>query len=202
MTKQWGKVTWYSKLLALILFIGLPFVGFYLGFRYGEIREKVQLDKNLVSGIAMRQVTYKNSEFEFKYPEVFGVTVWKPDSWPPVVKVVSSKDFSIQKFCSGDFSLDSEPKASGEGVVGGGTYTLYKSSGAGAGTLYSNFCYVIPSKEKYYVLDFLIRSHTGCGDGGCGAYCETQFESECRKLDRNRDIEKPIQDIVSSFKLF
>lgn len=197
-------MTWYSKLLALILFIGLPFVGFYFGFRYGEIREKIQLDKNLVSGMAMRQVTYKDKsgEFEFKYPEVFGETVWKPESWPPAVKVFPKQNFSIQKACSGDFSLDSEPKASGEGVVGGGAYTLYKSSGVGAGTLYSDFCYVIPSKEKYYVLDFLIRSHTGCENGGCGAYCETQFETECRKLDRNRDIEKPIQDIVSSFKLF
>ena len=40
-----NKVTWYSKLLAAILFIALPFVGFYLGMKYqsavsiGEIKE-------------------------------------------------------------------------------------------------------------------------------------------------------------------
>ena len=31
---QWNKVTWYSKLLALILFVALPFIGFYLGIKY------------------------------------------------------------------------------------------------------------------------------------------------------------------------
>ncbi|HEX4104266.1 MAG TPA: hypothetical protein VHZ04_02185 [Candidatus Paceibacterota bacterium] len=33
---KWNKVTWYSKLIALILFVVLPFVGFYLGIQYGE----------------------------------------------------------------------------------------------------------------------------------------------------------------------
>ena len=33
---HWNKVTWYSKLLALILFVALPFIGFCLGVRYGK----------------------------------------------------------------------------------------------------------------------------------------------------------------------
>jgi hypothetical protein len=33
---EWNKVTWYSKLLALVLFVGLPFVGFYYGMQYGK----------------------------------------------------------------------------------------------------------------------------------------------------------------------
>jgi hypothetical protein len=33
---EWRKVTWYSKLLALGLFVALPFIGFYYGTRYGE----------------------------------------------------------------------------------------------------------------------------------------------------------------------
>lgn len=36
---QWNKVTWYSKTFALILFVALPFVGFYCGMRYGELKE-------------------------------------------------------------------------------------------------------------------------------------------------------------------
>ncbi len=32
---QWNKVTWYSKLIALAVFIVLPFVFFYYGVRYG-----------------------------------------------------------------------------------------------------------------------------------------------------------------------
>lgn len=31
-----NSVTWYSKLLAIILFIALPFFGFYLGMKYQE----------------------------------------------------------------------------------------------------------------------------------------------------------------------
>ena len=31
---QLNQVTWYSKLLALILFIALPFIGFWLGMEY------------------------------------------------------------------------------------------------------------------------------------------------------------------------
>lgn len=33
---EWNKVTWYSKLLALALFVALPFIGFYYGMKFGE----------------------------------------------------------------------------------------------------------------------------------------------------------------------
>ena len=33
---RFNSVTWYSKLLALILFIALPFAGFYAGIKYQE----------------------------------------------------------------------------------------------------------------------------------------------------------------------
>lgn len=33
----WGQVTWYSKLIALVLFIALPFLGFWYGMQYGEL---------------------------------------------------------------------------------------------------------------------------------------------------------------------
>jgi hypothetical protein len=34
MKVEFNKITWYSKLIALILFITLPFIGFYLGMQY------------------------------------------------------------------------------------------------------------------------------------------------------------------------
>jgi hypothetical protein len=34
---QWNKVTWYSKFIALVLFVVLPFIGFYYGVQYGKI---------------------------------------------------------------------------------------------------------------------------------------------------------------------
>lgn len=33
---EWNKVTWYSKMIALALFVALPFVGFYCGIQYGK----------------------------------------------------------------------------------------------------------------------------------------------------------------------
>lgn len=36
MNVEWNKVTWYSKIIALVLFVALPFVGFYYGTKYGE----------------------------------------------------------------------------------------------------------------------------------------------------------------------
>lgn len=33
---KWNVVTWYSKLLALALFVALPFIGFYYGNQYGQ----------------------------------------------------------------------------------------------------------------------------------------------------------------------
>lgn len=37
MNIQWNRVTWYSKAVALVLFVGLPFLGFYWGLYYGKI---------------------------------------------------------------------------------------------------------------------------------------------------------------------
>ncbi|HUC01737.1 MAG TPA: hypothetical protein VMA75_02430 [Candidatus Paceibacterota bacterium] len=37
MNIEWNRVTWYSKFIALILFVALPFIGFYYGMHYGEL---------------------------------------------------------------------------------------------------------------------------------------------------------------------
>src|SRR5438045_1112761 len=36
MAVEFNKVTWYSKLLAMVLFVALPFVGLGIGYNYGE----------------------------------------------------------------------------------------------------------------------------------------------------------------------
>ena len=35
------RVTWYSKLIALALFIAMPFFGFFLGMKYQQILDVV-----------------------------------------------------------------------------------------------------------------------------------------------------------------
>ncbi len=39
---QWNKVTWYSKTLALVLFVALPFAGFYFGAQYGKAAQSAR----------------------------------------------------------------------------------------------------------------------------------------------------------------
>lgn len=41
MKVEWNKVTWYSKIIALVLFVALPFAGFYYGTKYGEALQLV-----------------------------------------------------------------------------------------------------------------------------------------------------------------
>ena len=41
MKVEWNKVTWYSKLVALVFFVALPFLGLYLGIKYGEAKQRV-----------------------------------------------------------------------------------------------------------------------------------------------------------------
>lgn len=48
---QWNTVTWYSKALALILFVALPFIGFYYGVQYGKlaaVRPTVQVPPSTI----------------------------------------------------------------------------------------------------------------------------------------------------------
>jgi hypothetical protein len=83
---QWNKVTWYSKTVALILFVALPFVGFYLGVQYGVIQGFIAATpkvatvsvattgSNYYSNTAEWQTDANNTkgEFSIAYPIDFG----------------------------------------------------------------------------------------------------------------------------------
>ena len=80
---QWNKVTWYSKWLALALFVALPFVGFYFGEKYGELNgfykgynASVQASQNAVNrtnpdyykNVATWQTDGNHAEWSIAYP--------------------------------------------------------------------------------------------------------------------------------------
>ena len=47
---EWNKVTWYSKLLALILFVALPFIGFYYGMEYEKTLTSIDKEPSTTPG--------------------------------------------------------------------------------------------------------------------------------------------------------
>jgi len=143
--------------------------------------------------------TYSNTEYgvEFKYPETFEANVWRAQFWPPIVNVIPLSKDPLKNGCPDVPSDAQESKVTINGI----DYSLYKGEDPGAGSLYSSYCYITQKNQKYYILYFVIWSHLGCGGGNCGAYCGTQFETECRNLDRVKDIEKPIEKMVSTFKI-
>jgi hypothetical protein len=66
------------------------------------------------------------------------------------------------------------------------------------GSIYKTYCYTTKRNDNYYVINFLIRSTSRCGNI-CGSYCGTQYEAECKNLEIIKDIEEPINQIVSTF---
>ena len=83
---EWSKVTWYSKLFALALFVALPFAGFYLGIQYGKFQQRGTdlLEENELSAAPQGSVPYyqnvsewqtdqNNSGWSIAYPIDFDV---------------------------------------------------------------------------------------------------------------------------------
>ena len=88
MSIEWNKVTWYSKLIALVLFVALPFIGFSFGVKYQKMRDIgyegrriIQQDQALTTNYQSLTTstagwkTYRNEKygFEFMYPNYLQV---------------------------------------------------------------------------------------------------------------------------------
>lgn len=58
---EWRTVTWYSKLSAFVLFITLPFVGFYFGARYQAIQDRIE---SALMKVSLRPVASSPTEPE------------------------------------------------------------------------------------------------------------------------------------------
>ena len=144
-----------------------------------------------------KQYDDATTSLSFQYPEQFGANVWRPQFWPPKVIVIPGTLDPLLNGCQTD--LEEKPVEQTK-TLAGTTYTEWTSSGIGAGSLYNSYCYVATKNDKNYIFSFLIQSHSGCGDGNCGAYCGTPNETECKNLDRHAAYEQPIDDIVATAK--
>lgn len=142
-----------------------------------------------------------NSGFRFRYPKFFSGNVRSPTNWPTPVTVVSKTQNPIEIGCPNLKDINYSLKKNQWETNNGLKYFLYKWTDVWAGSLYSTYCYIIESIDNYYVLNFEIRSHSGCWDDNCGAYCSTKFEQECKDLDIVKDIENNLNKIVYTFKI-
>jgi hypothetical protein len=143
------------------------------------------------------------NNFQYKYPAnlAVGANVWRMEFWPAKTAVFATSGNPIIKGCP-DLSSNGE---TGKALImqkvtlNGIDFSYATSSDVGAGQLYTTYCYLTQKNSKYYALEFVSHSHTGCFAGECGAYCGTANEQECRNFDLKRDVEIPIRAVVLTF---
>jgi hypothetical protein len=144
------------------------------------------------------------NNFQYKYPSdlAAGANVWTMQFWPAKTAVFATSGDPIIEGCP-DFESDNSNiknfSAMEKITLNDIVFSYATSSGVGAGQLYTTYCYLTQKDAKYYALEFVSHSHTGCFAGECGAYCGTPNEQECRNFDLKRDVEMPIKTIVSTF---
>jgi hypothetical protein len=141
--------------------------------------------------------TSKGDGFEFRYPENFGANIWRAFEWPPKAAAVLENEDSIKKGCPN--IPDGITPEKSQVTLGGLNFDLYKLSDGAAGSTYTTYCYTTKLDQEYYAIQFVIRYTTGCGES-CGPYCGTENEAVCQNFDKVKEVEKPIEQMVATFK--
>jgi hypothetical protein len=142
--------------------------------------------------------TYVNVQygFEFKFPKSFGAEIWRAYKWPPLATVVPANENLIKQGCP-DIQTSSPEQS--QLILNGNNFTLYKESEGAAGSTFTTYCYTTKKDQNNYTIEFLIRYTSGCGEN-CGPYCGTPNETACRNFDKVKEVEKPIEQMISTFK--
>ncbi len=104
---KWREVTWYSRLIAAMLFVLLPFLGFWLGVRYArslgplamQVVERPAQNETSTSGPSQ-----STSSFSEPPKTVLGKTV---------VTIPGTHEFTIQALPGVTFTIEAAGKLSG-----------------------------------------------------------------------------------------
>jgi len=152
-----------------------------------------------IPSVPTDRLTYTGNGIIFSYPKTFGANVWRAVTRPPTVTIVPAGKDPIALGCPKlkESSMITESWLWRSNNI---HYDFYQGEDVGAGSRYTSICYIFSWNTVNYVLNFEIHSHLGCVNSGCGAYCGTQFEQECRNFDLIRDVETPIEKMISSFQ--
>lgn len=187
-----------KKIILIILCLILILVVGSIGYNY--------YSKKQIHNETLNWENYTDSinGVQLKYPENFSGSTWRAENWPPSVSVSIKKPNSVDDCSLVDISSDQ--KIAPENIkINNVDFTLYKGVGVGAGQLYNSYCYSTSGVNKYgtvyYQIYFLIHSANGCGNGNCGPYCGTEKEQACKTFDIQKEVEQPMRQIISTFKL-
>ncbi len=208
---QWNKVTWYSKTLALVLFVALPFVGFYIGAKYGEAAEFARGEVLMVgaqggtpapssaSGLIpyyatpsewQKDANNTGGGFTISYPIDFDAqdnysvapsTDWRvdangasgikyftltvPRAFEPQTNFVdatltvgASGTPSAIAHCMDAPASDPSGNATSSAMVNGIAFTVFRSTGVGAGNYYDTTSYRTLHAGMCYAVEYTIHS--------------------------------------------
>jgi hypothetical protein len=206
---QWNTVTWYSKLLALALFVALPFIGFYYGMQYGMIvtasgQPSLQnMNIATTSGSADTGTTYYNTPAEwqvdanntaggfsiaypidFDYSDNYLITQsmdWRvnannipgikyftltvPRAFEPqtnfsdaTLTVGGSKNSSAIAQCMTPDQGAGPGTTTSIAMIDGVSFTVFKSSSAGAGNFYETTSYRTLHAGECYAIEYTVHS--------------------------------------------
>jgi hypothetical protein len=67
---KFNEITWYSKLAAIVLFIGiLPSLCFYMGMRYGEFKSEMSVTSMVATNTSPSLLVSEDTEIEYFFDE-------------------------------------------------------------------------------------------------------------------------------------
>lgn len=130
---EWNKVTWYSKLLAVILFVGTFFLGFYFGRIYGLSLSLV--NTNLLNDTMNAPINYKDATYKIEGQNVTLLNgVAETEIAPGSASKLMTRYFGNEAY--GDLNGDQIPDIA----------FLLTQDGGGSGTFY----YVVAALKVGY----------------------------------------------------
>jgi hypothetical protein len=230
---EWNKVTWYSKMIALALFVLLPFAGFYYGMKYGETVSFLgQITPRVATSTALGyyndpaewQTDANNTSggFSIAYPIDFDVqdnypatpsTDWRldangtlgvkyfiltvPRAFDPqtnfadaTLTIGGSKNATAVAQCLVMDQSGGPVTATSSATINGTSFTVFRSSDAGAGNYYETTSYRTIHAGECYAVEYTVHS------GQLANYPATY---DLQPLNEG-EINSLLQNIVGTFK--
>lgn len=168
MTIEWNKVTWYSKLIAVIVFVLTFYIGFSLGSGFGKETANIyNTDTPSKTPVQNLSQVYSNKSFSISYPagyvvdesyvyqalgpgkDINGVKFTVPSKVSAGTNLGADSYISVETLpgainsCSAERYLDNS-KSAGFVDENGHRYSIATSGGAGAGNRYDEKVYATP----------------------------------------------------------